>query len=132
MLLGIQLIGILFGFFMLYLTFLYLKKNTYTYKEWISWSGIWIIFLFLSVFPQFLDPLLVPLHLYRAMDFFISVGFMLSIMIIFYAYSVMRTNQKKIEAITREVALFKQEMEDRYAQLQEGIQKDRGPPQGDR
>jgi len=45
---GLQIIGILFGLCMLYLTFLYYKKNAYDGKSFALWSGLWIFFLVFS------------------------------------------------------------------------------------
>jgi len=104
LLLGIQLIGILFGLFMVYFSFLNYKQNKFTSKEWIAWLVVWAVFLIITVFPAILNPVLIALNLYRAMDFYISIGFLFIIFMLFYTYSIVRTNQQKIEIITREVA----------------------------
>ena len=112
MFLGIQLIGLIFGLFMLYLSFLYSKKQVFTSREWIVWTGIWIIFLVLSLFPQLIDPLVDRLKLARAMDFFISCGFMLFAGIIFYTYNITRNNQRKLEDLTRETAFLAMKLDE--------------------
>jgi len=102
--LGIQLIGIMFGIFMMYFTFINYKQNKLTPKEWLAWFVMWTGFIIITVFPGLLNPLLETLNLYRAMDFYISLGFLFFIFIIFYTYSIVRTNQQKIEILTRQDA----------------------------
>jgi len=115
--LGIQLIGILFGLLMLYITFVYSKKREFTSREWVVWSGLWLIFLILVILPQLLDPLLARLQLMRKMDFFISAGIMLSLVMIFYTYMVARSNQKALENMVREVAFINDQLK------KQGLQK---------
>ena len=43
--LGIQILGVLFGFFMMYYTFLQHKRKEFTIKEYISWFTLWVIFV---------------------------------------------------------------------------------------
>lgn len=104
MILGIQLIGLLFGTFMMYFTFLNFKQNKFTGKEHMVWLCIWIVFLVITLFPSVLNPILEALNIYRAMDLYISIGFLFFIIIIFYIYSITRVNQQQIEVLTREIA----------------------------
>ena len=106
MVLGIQLIGIIFGTFMVYLTFLNYKQNKFSAKEWAVWCFLWITFFIIILFPSILNPLLEVLNLYRAMDFYISIGFIFFIIIIFYTYSIAKSLQQKVEMLTREMAFL--------------------------
>ena len=103
--LGIQILGLLFGFFMMYYTFLQHKRKDFTIKEYSFWFSFWAIFVILTLFPQILDPLLDTFSIARALDFFIIAGFLFLIFIIFYTYTMVRKNQRKIEDIVRNVAL---------------------------
>ena len=108
MLLGIQILGILFGLFMAYLTFLHLKRNEFTSKESIFWIGIWAVFIIVTVMPGSLDFIVEDvLDIARTMDFFIIMGFMFLIGITFYNYTLLRKNQKKVEEVVRKVAIQK-------------------------
>ena len=102
--LGIQLIGIIFGIFMISLTFLNYKQNKFSSKEWIVWCFLWITFFIIILFPGILNPILEILNLYRAMDLYISIGFLFFVIIIFYTYSLVRSLQHKVEILTREIA----------------------------
>lgn len=106
--LGIQILGILFAFFMVYLTFLHQKRREFTAKEYIFWVGAWIIFLLLVLFPTSLDFFIKDiLDMSRRLDFFIIAGFMFLIGITFYIYGIVRKNQNKIERVVREIAIEK-------------------------
>jgi len=80
--LGIQILGMLFGFFMMYYTFLQLKRKEFTIKEYSFWFNI-----------------------ARALDLFIITGFLFLIFIIFYTYILVRKNQRKLEEVVRNIAL---------------------------
>jgi hypothetical protein len=106
MLLGLQLGGVLFAIFMLYLTFLHKKRNEFTTTESGFWTIIWLIFTFLVLFPHSLDFIIKGvLKFSRTMDFFIVAGFMFVIGSIFYTYTVLRRTQKKVETIVQKIAI---------------------------
>lgn len=104
MILGIQLIGIMFTVFMVYLTFLGYKQNKISKMEWIIWLMVWISFIIVTLFPSILNPILETLNLYRAMDLYISIGFLFFIIVIFNIYTSLRSTQIKMESIVRELA----------------------------
>lgn len=104
---GIQIVGFLFGIFMLYYTFLQRKRKTFTSKEYSFWMILWTMFLIITIFPTLLDPVVKSLNLARRMDFFIILGFMFVIGSIFYTYILVRRNQKQIEEIVRKIAMKK-------------------------
>jgi len=105
--LGIQILGILFGFFMMYYTFLQHKRKEFTIREYAFWFVFWAIFVIITLFPQVLDPVLTTLNIARTLDFFIISGFLFLIFVIFYTYTIVRKNQKKLEEIVRNMALKK-------------------------
>src|SRR3989338_2102452 len=103
--LGIQILGVLFGFFMMYYTFLQYKRKEFTIKEYIFWFVFWGAFVVVPLFPQILDPLLSTLNISRALDFFIISGFLFLIFVTFYTYTLVRKNQKKLEEVVRSIAI---------------------------
>ena len=108
MILGIQILGVLFGLFMLYLTFLHGKRKEFTSKEGFFWMFLWAIFIFVTLSPSSLDFLVKGVfNLKRPLDFFIITGFLFLIGAVFYTYGVVRKNQMKIEEIVRKIALEK-------------------------
>jgi len=105
MVLGIQILGFLFGAFMIYYTFLHYKRKELTVKEYSFWLVLWILFIIVAIFPQILDPIVKSLNLVRTMDFFIILGFMFLIGSLFYTYTIVRKNQNKLEEIVRKIAI---------------------------
>jgi len=107
MMLGIQLLGLIFGLFMLYITFLHFKRNEFTMNEAGFWSILWIAFLIVTLIPQILNPIMETLSIARTMDLFIILGFMFLITANFYTYGIVRKTQKKMENLVREIAIKK-------------------------
>ncbi|MBS3097664.1 DUF2304 domain-containing protein [Candidatus Woesearchaeota archaeon] len=105
--LGIQILGILFGLFMIYYTFLHYKREELTIKEYVFWMFIWILFVIIAGFPKLLNPIIFSLKVLRRMDFLTIVGFMFLTGSMFYIYIIVRGNQKKLEEIVRKIAVKK-------------------------
>jgi len=105
--LGVQIIGILFGIFMMYYTFLHHKRKELTSKEYLFWILLWVLFIVLTLVPKIINPILETIGFVRTMDFFIVVGFMFVIGSIFYIYLIVRKNQKRLEEIVRKIAFEK-------------------------
>lgn len=106
-LLWIQIVGSLFGLFMLYYSFLNYKKKEFTSKEFIAWAVLWVLFIAVALFPFILDPIIKPLNFSRALDFLIVSGFLFLIAITFYTYTLTRKTQKQVESIVRSTAIRK-------------------------
>lgn len=106
MVMFIQVIGILFGVFMLYTTFLHLKKEEFTLKECAVWSFIWVLFIFVSLIPTVLDNFISGvLHFSRRLDFFITVSIIFMMGVLYYMYGIVRANQHSVEKIVRHISL---------------------------
>jgi hypothetical protein len=105
MVLGVQILGVIFGVFMAYFSFLHFKRNEYTVKEFMVWLALWILLIVISLFPGILDFFVVKLSLSRTMDFLIIAGFMILTAMFVYTYTLLRQNQRKIEEVVRNVAL---------------------------
>jgi hypothetical protein len=105
MVLGIQILGALFGLAMLYFTFLNYKRREFTLTEWGFWTILASLFAIVAIFPALLNPVVESLSLARTMDLFIILGFMFLIAAMFYTYTLVRGTQKKTEEIVRKIAL---------------------------
>src|SRR3989338_1203297 len=106
MLLGIQIVGILFGLFMLYLTFLHFKRREFKTLEFNAWVVLWALLMYVTLFPNSLDFLVKGiLRLKRPLDFFIICGFLFVALITFLNYSSSKKSEKKIEQIVSQLAL---------------------------
>ena len=105
MVLGIQVFGIVFGAFILYMSFLQWKKRQFTLTEFLFWSGFAMVFSLLSLFPDVINPITAALKLQRKLDLFIILGFMFLIGATFYSYRIVRQTQKQLEELVRQLAL---------------------------
>jgi len=106
---GIQIIGVLFGLLVFYLTFLHFKRKEFTSKEFLLWALLGLFFILFSVFPELVYPLSDLVKLKRPLDLFILLGFMFLIGAVFYTYSNMRQVQKKLEELVRKLAIEKKD-----------------------
>ena len=107
MVLGIQIVGVLFALFMLYLTFLHKKRNEFKTAEYVLWAVFWLAFMFISLFPTSLNFIVATLHMSRALDLLVIGGFLFVILISFYTYSITRKTQNKVEDLVRKIAIKK-------------------------
>jgi hypothetical protein len=107
MLMGIQILGLLFGLFMLYFTFLHHKRNEIKQTEYIIWASLWFGVILITIFPFILEPFTRTLHLQRTMDLLILVGFVFVIGLMFNNYMSLRKTQKKVEEVVRKIAINK-------------------------
>ncbi|MBI3032871.1 DUF2304 domain-containing protein [Candidatus Woesearchaeota archaeon] len=107
MILGVQIIGILFGLFMTYLTLLYYRKGDYKFGDFAVWLVVWISFILVMLFPQGLYGIMGQLKIKRTVDFIIMCGFLFFSVVIFYLYALVRKNQRKIEHLVRKQAFDK-------------------------
>ena len=105
MILGIQIAGALFGVALVYMAFLNYKRKDFTLTEFGFWTILAILFSLVAVFPGLLDPIVESLSLARTMDLFIILGFMFLISAVFYIYSIVRSNQKRLEELVRKIAI---------------------------
>lgn len=106
--LGIQILGLLFGFFMIYYSFVNFKRKEFKRGEFAIWTIMWVLFMIVTLFPNVLNPLIESLNVSRRLDFLIIVGFIFLIGLGFYSYISTKNNQKKIENIVREIAIKKE------------------------
>ena len=109
MVLGIQILGMLFGLLMIYITFLHAKRQEYSAKEYLVWMIVWIVFIIVSLFPNILDIFVIQFKFSRTLDLLIIGGFLFLIAVTFRTYNIVRKNQNKIEEIVRKTAMDKKE-----------------------
>lgn len=103
--LGIQIIAVCFAGFMLYVTFLHYKRQNINRPEFVFWLIIWIIFIFFTLFPKVLDPILTDLFVTRAMDLLSIVAFMILAYLGFQNHVGIKSLQRKIDSLVRDLTL---------------------------
>lgn len=107
MIYGLQIVGMLFALIMLYLTFLYYKRNAYSGKSFFIWFCVWLFFLLMVMFPETIYGIMETLSIERTVDFFVIGGFLFFSVIIFHLYVTVKQTQRKVELVVRKVALEK-------------------------
>ncbi len=102
---GVQLILIAFGFFMLYVLFLHFNKKNIARKTFLVWVLIWSVFILIALFPQTLEPLLRNLFIVRVMDLGMIIAFMILTYITFENNVKMKKYEEQMEKLVRKFAL---------------------------
>ena len=105
MIIGIQIIGILFSFSMVYFAVLHYKRGEITKSEIISWFSIWTLAIIVIVFPEFLRSLSNAFLVTRVFDLMVIAGFIVTISMVGSAYVRTKKTEKKLEQLVRKDAL---------------------------
>ena len=109
MILGIQIVGVLFGLFMIYYSYIKFKKKEFGKFDFVFWLVSWMILILLVLFPHSLDFFVKGvLQMSRTLDFFIIIGFMFLIGLMFYTYSIVSKLERRMERLIRKMALKKE------------------------
>ncbi len=113
MLLGIQIVGILFGLCMVYYSYLTYKKNEFNKSEFLVWALIWILFIFMTILPSSLEPIVKTMSLKRSFDLLVICGFIFLTTLAYYNYLLIKKMRKKMEILVRKVTLSKSDYEEK-------------------
>lgn len=105
MILGVQILGIAFGLFMAYLSFLHYKRKEFGKGQILFWEIIWLLLVILILFPQTISGIVQELGIARVMDFFIILGFIFITILTFYNYTALNKIKHKLEEKIREESL---------------------------
>jgi len=107
MIAGVQIIGLLFSVIMIYLSYVYYRRQNYSWRSFLLWSAVWVVFLFIILFPTTIYGVMDVLEIERTADFLIMGGYLLYAVIIFYLYIVVKKSDKKVETLVRALAIEK-------------------------
>ena len=100
----IQFIGVLFGLFAAYFTYMHFKRNEFGKSIYLFWEMVWILLILISIFPNYLEPIVFRMSFARTLDMLTISGILLGIATSFYAFTVSLRNRKKLEEIVRKLA----------------------------
>ena len=103
----LSIISILFSILMIYITNINYKKKILKKLDTIVWNIVWLLIIFLSVRPKFIDEYIV--NNYQVDFFYIASIFSILTLIIIYFLSLMKIRilEKKIDTIIRAESLKK-------------------------
>lgn len=105
MLNGIQIIALFFALFLSYFTFLSFKRHEFTVKEYLAWQLVWIMFAWVTLFPEQFALVAGDFGAVRPLDLFTVLGFIVVLGISFYTYVNVDRLGKKLEKTVRDLAM---------------------------
>lgn len=105
MIVGIQLIGILFGVVMIYFSYLYYRRGNYGKQSLALWLITWLVVVVIFAVPQLIYAVMEVLAIQRTADFFTAAAIIFLTTITFYTYTNVKKQEKKMEDLVRKVAL---------------------------
>jgi len=105
----LQIIGILFGLFMAYLTFESFKKRQLSRQDLFFWELIWLALIIFAAFSAFAftqsEIFVQALGAVRLLDLLTIAGFGVILLIVFFMYKGLRASQAKLEQLVESLAL---------------------------
>lgn len=101
----IQFLGVMIGLAAIHISYIYYKRSNFTKKEVLLWVGIWGAFIFVSMFPNSIRPLVGYLGLQRPMDFIMIVAFIVLFSLTFHNYMTTQHVARQTEKLVRTIAL---------------------------
>lgn len=104
MVLGIQFIGLIFVAAMLYLNFLFYKRNNYTRAAFSVWTAAWLCAALLLIFPETFSKVTQTLKFARTTDFYVAIAIMFFGAITFLNYAKVQKQERKVEELVRGIA----------------------------
>lgn len=105
MILGVQILGIIFGLFMAYLSFFHYRRRVFNKAQFLFWTILWLGFVVIVIFPEIVQGITKKLGAVRTMDLLAIVAFMFVTFLTFYNYLTLNKIKQKLEKTVREEAL---------------------------
>lgn len=107
MIIGLQIIALIFAFSMVYFAVLHYKRGELRRSEIISWVAMWSAAIVVIIFPELLRTFASTFLVTRVFDLMVISGFILVISMIGSAYLRTKRMEKKLEDMVRKEALKK-------------------------
>jgi hypothetical protein len=105
MIIGIQLVGIIFSFSMIYFAVLHFKRREIDLIEVSVWLLVWSFTLVAILFPDILQTFARSFLFARLFDMMVVGAIMIMMVMAARSYVVVRKIEKKIEDMVRKEAL---------------------------
>jgi hypothetical protein len=107
MIIGLQIIALIFAFTMIYFAVLNYKRGEIGKSEIASWVVMWGSAIVIIVFPELLRSFANTFLVTRVFDLMVIGGFILVITMVGSSYIRTKKNEKKLEELVRREALRK-------------------------
>ncbi len=111
MIFGIQLLGILFGVIMIYLTYTSYMRGKFSKEALILWSLVWLGGIFVFSVPHVFYGIMDALRITRTADFFVAGALIFLTTMIFHMYVKVKYVEDKMEQLVRNMAVEKQHIQ---------------------
>jgi hypothetical protein len=105
MIIGLQIIALLFSFSMVYFAVLHYKREELSRVEIGSWLVLWLATIIIVVFPNLLQEFAKTFFVTRVFDLMVIGGFIVVISMVSSAYIRTKKLEKKLEDLVRRDAL---------------------------
>jgi hypothetical protein len=100
-----EVLVILFLIVMGYITFVSYKRKNLSKLSFAFWELVWLVGLLGTYFNNHLEKYAQSIHIMRIFDLYTIIGFMFFLFIIFYLFKIVKKSEKRIEELTRVIAL---------------------------
>lgn len=107
MIIGLQIISLLFAFSMIYFAVLNFKRGEIGGFEITSWLIMWTIAIVIIIFPELLRSFASTFLVTRVFDLMVIGGFVLVISMVVTAYVRTKRLEKRLEDLVRKLSLKK-------------------------
>ena len=105
MIMGLQIIAVIFALFMIYFALVNYKRKEINKTEMLVWLVIWLAVILIVIFPDMLRRFSSTFLITRLFDLLIVGGFILIIAMTAKTYVTTRRLEKKLEDFVRKEAL---------------------------
>ncbi len=103
----LQIVLLAFALLMTYSLFLHWKKNNISSKFFFTWLIIFVVFIFIAMFPKVLEPILKELFIVRVMDLGMIGTFMILTYVTIENNIKIKNLENKMEKLIRKIAIKK-------------------------
>ena len=104
MLIGVQILVVLFALFMLYYSFIHYKRKEFNKNTFILWEIVWALIIIFVMFPITLFPLASILTLSSTFDLLLVLGLLFLFSLNYYTFILTKKTERKIEKLVRNIA----------------------------
>ena len=105
MILGLQIIALIFSLIMIYFAYLHYRRGEINGLEILFWISAWMGAIFIAVFPEIFRVFSATIAISRAFDLAMIGGFILIIPLTYMAYIKTKRLEKKLEELVRNESL---------------------------
>ena len=104
MILGLQIIALIFSLIMIYFSYLHYRRGEINGLEILFWTTGWIGAIFIAIFPEIFRTFSAKIAISRAFDLAMIGGFILLTPLVYLAYVKTKRIERKLEELIREEA----------------------------